>query len=196
MYRPVPARIDLPAMEQEVLGFWDANDVFHRSLAATRDGEPWVFYEGPPTANGRPGSHHVLARVFKDIYPRFQTMRGRLVERKAGWDTHGLPVEIAVEQELGITTKAEIEAYCAEQGWNVTLRTGTTRDGARLPARPARRDRRRGNGLTQHTPHLGGGGHTNDNRHQQSRRRTRTQGRRGSHRSQASRQPQQRPRRR
>ena len=58
MYRPVPARIDLPAMEQEVLGFWDANDVFHRSLAATRDGEPWVFYEGPPTANGMPGTHH------------------------------------------------------------------------------------------------------------------------------------------
>ncbi len=69
----------------------------------------WVFYEGPPTANGPPGSHHVLSRVFKDIYPRFQTMRGYRVERKGGWDCHGLPVEIAVEQELGISSKAEIE---------------------------------------------------------------------------------------
>ena len=101
MYRPVPARIDLPAMEQEVLGFWDANDVFHRSLAATRDGEPWVFYEGPPTANGMPGTHHIEARVFKDVFPRFKTMQGRFVPRKAGWDCHGLPVELAVERELG-----------------------------------------------------------------------------------------------
>ena len=73
--------------------------------------EPFVFYEGPPTANGRPGSHHVLARVFKDIFPRYQTMRGRYVERKAGWDCHGLPVEIAVEQQLGFTSKADIERY-------------------------------------------------------------------------------------
>ena len=71
----------------------------------------WVFYEGPPTANGPPGSHHVLSRVFKDIYPRFQTMRGFRVERKGGWDCHGLPVEIAVEKELGIQHKAEIEEY-------------------------------------------------------------------------------------
>ena len=71
----------------------------------------WVFYEGPPTANGPPGIHHVLSRVFKDIYPRYKTMRGHRVERKGGWDCHGLPVEIAVEQELGIGTKAEIEAY-------------------------------------------------------------------------------------
>src|SRR4051812_4870940 len=72
---------------------------------------PWVFYEGPPTANGRPGSHHVLARAYKDIYPRFQTMRGHYVERKGGWDCHGLPVEIAVERQLGISSKQEIEAY-------------------------------------------------------------------------------------
>ena len=115
MYRPVPARIDLPAMEQEVLGFWDANDVFHRSLAATRDGEPWVFYEGPPTANGMPGTHHIEARVFKDVFPRFKTMQGRFVPRKAGWDCHGLPVELAVERELGFSGKGDIEAFGIEE---------------------------------------------------------------------------------
>ncbi len=107
--REVDPRQELPALELEVLERWRERDVFAQSLRA-RDGAPrWVFYEGPPTANGPPGSHHVLSRVFKDIYPRFQTMRGYLVERKGGWDCHGLPVEIAVEQELGITTKAEIE---------------------------------------------------------------------------------------
>ncbi|MCU0257423.1 MAG: isoleucine--tRNA ligase [Solirubrobacteraceae bacterium] len=108
---PVDPNQSFPALEQEILERWRERDVFHESVRRRAGAEPWVFYEGPPTANGRPGSHHVLARVFKDIYPRFQTMRGRLVERKAGWDTHGLPVEIAVEQELGISSKDEIEAY-------------------------------------------------------------------------------------
>ena len=108
---PVDPNQSFPELEEQILERWRERDVFHESVRRRAGAEPWVFYEGPPTANGRPGSHHVLARVFKDIYPRFQTMRGRLVERKAGWDTHGLPVEIAVEQELGITTKAEIEAY-------------------------------------------------------------------------------------
>ncbi|MDX6640107.1 MAG: isoleucyl-tRNA synthetase, partial [Solirubrobacteraceae bacterium] len=94
-----------------MLARWRERDVFRESVRRRQGAPPWVFYEGPPTANGRPGSHHVLARVFKDIYPRFKTMRGHLVERKGGWDTHGLPVEIAVEQQLGITSKAEIEAY-------------------------------------------------------------------------------------
>ena len=76
--------------------------MFAESLRRREGAERWVFYEGPPTANGPPGSHHVLSRVFKDIYPRFQTMRGYRVERKGGWDCHGLPVEIAVEQKLGI----------------------------------------------------------------------------------------------
>ncbi len=81
-----------------------------------REGAPsWVFYEGPPTANGRPGSHHVLSRVFKDIYPRYKTMRGYRVDRKGGWDCHGLPVEIGVEKELGISSKAEIEEYGIEK---------------------------------------------------------------------------------
>ena len=88
-----------------------------------REGAPrWVFYEGPPTANGPPGSHHVLSRVFKDIYPRYQTMRGKLVERKGGWDCHGLPVEIAVEQQLGITTKAEIEEMIGIERFNAACR--------------------------------------------------------------------------
>jgi isoleucyl-tRNA synthetase len=105
----VDARQELPALEQEVLQRWRERDVFGESLR-TREGAPqWVFYEGPPTANGRPGSHHVLSRVFKDIYPRYKTMRGYRVERKGGWDCHGLPVEIGVEQKLGISSKTEIE---------------------------------------------------------------------------------------
>jgi len=107
--REVDPKQDLPAMELEVLERWRERDVFARSLRSREGAERWVFYEGPPTANGPPGSHHVLSRVFKDVYPRYHTMRGRLVERKGGWDCHGLPVEIAVEQKLGITTKAEIE---------------------------------------------------------------------------------------
>ena len=109
--RAVDAQADFPALEQAVLERWRARDVFRESLRR-REGAPgWVFYEGPPTANGRPGSHHVLSRVFKDIFPRFKTMRGFYVERKGGWDCHGLPVEIAVEQQLGISSKEQIEAY-------------------------------------------------------------------------------------
>jgi isoleucyl-tRNA synthetase len=107
--REVDPKQDLPAMELMVLERWRERDVFARSLRLREGAERWVFYEGPPTANGPPGSHHVLSRVFKDVYPRYHTMRGRLVQRKGGWDCHGLPVEIAVEQKLGITTKAEIE---------------------------------------------------------------------------------------
>ena len=113
--REVDPRQELPALEQQVLERWRERDVFAESLRLREGAERWVFYEGPPTANGPPGSHHVLSRVFKDIYPRFQTMRGYLVERKGGWDCHGLPVEIAVEQELGIRSKAEIEAYGIKQ---------------------------------------------------------------------------------
>ena len=95
---------ELPALELETLERWRARDVFGASLRAREGAKQWVFYEGPPTANGPPGSHHVLSRVFKDIYPRFQTMRGYRVERKGGWDCHGLPVEIAVEKESASTT--------------------------------------------------------------------------------------------
>ncbi len=109
--RTVDPQQELPALELEVLERWRERDVFAESLRRREGAKPWVFYEGPPTANGPPGSHHVLSRVFKDIYPRFQTMRGYRVERKGGWDCHGLPVEIAVEQELGIHHKIEIEEY-------------------------------------------------------------------------------------
>ncbi len=107
--RKVDPHQDLPALELEVLERWREREVFARSLEMREGAEPWVFYEGPPTANGRPGAHHVLSRVFKDIYPRYKTMRGHRVERKGGWDCHGLPVEIAVEQKLGINSKHEIE---------------------------------------------------------------------------------------
>ena len=90
---------------------WRENDVFAESLRRREGAPEWVFYEGPPTANGRPGIHHVWARTFKDLYPRFQTMRGHYVARKGGWDCHGLPVEIEVEKELGITNKHEIEEF-------------------------------------------------------------------------------------
>src|SRR5207244_1439934 len=110
-HRSIDPRQELPALELEVLERWRERDVFAKSLAARESAEQWVFYEGPPTANGPPGAHHVLSRVFKDIYPRFKTMCGYRVERKGGWDCHGLPVEIAVEQELGIRSKAEVELY-------------------------------------------------------------------------------------
>jgi len=109
--RPVDPSQSLPDLEQEVLARWRERDVFAESLRRRAGRRPFVFYEGPPTANGRPGAHHVLARVFKDIFPRYKTMQGFLVERKGGWDCHGLPVEIAVEKQLGISSKAEIEAY-------------------------------------------------------------------------------------
>ncbi|HEV3174165.1 MAG TPA: isoleucine--tRNA ligase [Actinocrinis sp.] len=111
MYRPVPAQVDLVAMEHEVLDFWRDESVFRKSLDATAAGPRWTFYEGPPTANGMPGTHHVEARVFKDVFPRFKTMKGHRVERRAGWDCHGLPVELAVEKELGFSGKQDIEAY-------------------------------------------------------------------------------------
>jgi isoleucyl-tRNA synthetase len=109
--REVDPRQELPALEQQVLARWRERDVFAQSLRMRAGAPRWNFYEGPPTANGPPGAHHVLSRVFKDIYPRFQTMRGHRVERKGGWDCHGLPVEIEVERQLGIKSKAEVEEY-------------------------------------------------------------------------------------
>ena len=109
-FEPVTGRYNGPALEAELLAFWRENAVFARSLA-NRDGAPrFSFNEGPPTANGKPGIHHVLARTFKDVFPRFKTMRGYYVPRKAGWDTHGLPVEHEIEKQLGIFDKSEIEA--------------------------------------------------------------------------------------
>src|SRR4051794_40916301 len=110
-HRPVDPQQSFPKMEEGVLERWRERDVFHESLRRREGAEPWLFYEGPPTANGLPGVHHVLARVFKDIYPRYKTMQGHFVPRKGGWDCHGLPVEIAVEQELGLHNKHDIETY-------------------------------------------------------------------------------------
>ena len=103
--------IDLPATEHTILNFWQESNIFAKTIAA-REGSPrWTFYEGPPTANGLPGTHHIEARVFKDLFPRYRTMKGYQVIRKAGWDCHGLPVEIAVEKELGFTGKGDIEKF-------------------------------------------------------------------------------------
>ena len=110
-FQDVSARVDFPALDARILEFWKANDIFHKSLEGREDAPIFVFYEGPPTANGKPGSHHVLSRIFKDLFPRYKTMRGYRVPRKAGWDTHGLPVELEVERRLGIDGKGQIEAY-------------------------------------------------------------------------------------
>ena len=108
-FKEVTGRYDGPALEESVLALWREREVFEKSLEQTQGHPLFTFNEGPPTANGRPGIHHVLARTFKDIYPRYKTMRGYHVPRKAGWDTHGLPVEHEIEKELGIFDKQEIE---------------------------------------------------------------------------------------
>lgn len=110
-YRNISPQIDLPKSERKILNFWETQSIFHESVNARAGAEAWTFYEGPPTANGLPGTHHIEARVFKDVFPRFQTMKGKHVIRKAGWDCHGLPVEIAVEKELGFTGKGDIEKF-------------------------------------------------------------------------------------
>lgn len=125
-YNPVPAQVDLPALEHRILSFWQDNKVFQRSLEQSEGRPEWVFYEGPPTANGMPGAHHIEARVFKDVFPRYRTMKGYHVARKAGWDCHGLPVELAVEKELGFSGKQDIEAYGIAE-FNAKCRESVTR---------------------------------------------------------------------
>ena len=110
-YTPVSSRAQFAENEAKVLELWRSADVFARSLAQREGAPPYVFYEGPPTANGRPGLHHVLARSFKDLFPRYKQMRGFQVSRKAGWDTHGLPVELEVERKLKISGKRQIEEF-------------------------------------------------------------------------------------
>ncbi len=111
MFREVSSKVDFVEVEKEILSFWQKKRIFEKSLELRKDAPRWVFYEGPPTANGLPGTHHVLARVFKDLFPRYRTMKGYYVLRKGGWDTHGLPVELEVEKELGFTGKPAIEEY-------------------------------------------------------------------------------------
>jgi isoleucyl-tRNA synthetase len=111
MFKSVNARLDVPSMEDNVLKMWKKQDIFKKTVEQRKGKPEYVFYEGPPTANGRPGVHHVLARAFKDMFPRYKTMRGFHVSRRGGWDTHGLPVEIEVEKQLGFNSKHQIEEY-------------------------------------------------------------------------------------
>jgi isoleucyl-tRNA synthetase len=115
MFKPVDNRQNFPKLEEEIIRFWKEHDVFRKSIEERPEDKLYIFYEGPPTANARPGVHHVLTRAFKDLFPRYKTMRGYRVPRKAGWDTHGLPVELEVERELGLQSKPEIEEYGIEE---------------------------------------------------------------------------------
>jgi isoleucyl-tRNA synthetase len=125
MFKQLSQHLDIPAIEKAILKFWDEQEIFKKSIASRDPAKPFVFYEGPPTANGRPGIHHVLSRALKDFACRLKTMQGYRVERKAGWDTHGLPVEIEVEKQLGFTRKDQIIEYgvdkfnalCRENVW-------------------------------------------------------------------------------
>jgi isoleucyl-tRNA synthetase len=111
----VSPQVHFPRLEEEILGLWERAGAFEKSVQSRSEDRPFVFYEGPPTANGRPGFHHALSRAFKDLIPRYKTMQGYRVERKGGWDCHGLPVELQVEKELGLEGKADIERYGVEE---------------------------------------------------------------------------------
>ena len=111
MFKEIKEDFNYPEMEKRILEFWDKENIFHKSIQIRKDAPDFVFYEGPPTANGKPGIHHVISRTIKDLICRYKTMRGFKVERKAGWDTHGLPVEIEVEKDLGLECKANVEEY-------------------------------------------------------------------------------------
>ncbi|MEP7104665.1 MAG: class I tRNA ligase family protein, partial [Chloroflexota bacterium] len=110
-FADVSSRVSFPELELEMMQAWERENTFQASLDLRAGGPRFVFYEGPPTANGKPGTHHVLARAFKDVVPRYRTMKGYYVERKAGWDTHGLPVELEIEKKLGISGKQQIEEF-------------------------------------------------------------------------------------
>lgn len=127
MFAPLPDDFSYPNIEQEVLDFWHKERIFDRSLL-DREGSPhFTFYEGPPTVNGKPGLHHLIARTLKDMMCRYKTMRGYYVPRRAGWDTHGLPVEIAVEKELGLTQKNQIDSYGVDR-FNAACKTSVYRN--------------------------------------------------------------------
>ena len=125
MYSKVDTNMNFVEREHKVIDFWKEKKIFQKSMDSRKDGETYTFYDGPPTANGKPHIGHVLTRVIKDMIPRYQTMKGRYVPRKAGWDTHGLPVELEVEKMLGLNGKDQIEDYgmepfirqCKESVW-------------------------------------------------------------------------------
>ena len=114
MFRPVANSVSFPELEEKIIAFWRERAIYDKSLQARAGAAPFVFYEGPPTANGLPHPGHCLTRAIKDLFPRYRTMRGYRCDRKAGWDTHGLPVEVEVCKELGIHAKEEIERYGVE----------------------------------------------------------------------------------
>jgi isoleucyl-tRNA synthetase len=118
--------LDLPKVAEEILAYWQAHNIFEKSVTTREGAEPYVFFEGPPSANGLPGVHHVLARAIKDIFPRYKTMKGFQVKRKAGWDTHGLPIELGVEKELGIT-KEDIGQKISVEDYNAACRKAVMR---------------------------------------------------------------------
>ena len=111
MFKSVSPKLNAPLMEENILKIWQKREIFKKTVEQRKGNPEYVFYEGPPTANGRPGVHHVLARAFKDMFPRYKIMRGFHVSRRGGWDTHGLPVEIEVEKQLGFNNKQQIEEY-------------------------------------------------------------------------------------
>jgi len=111
MFRPITSKPNFPELEESILEFWKANRVFEQSIEQRSDGPLFMLYEGPPTVNASPGIHHVLSRVFKDVFPRYKAMRGYHTPRIAGWDTHGLPVELGIEEKLGFSSKTDIEEY-------------------------------------------------------------------------------------
>ena len=126
MYKELPEKLQFPEIEKNILAFWDREKIFQRSVEERDADRPFVFFEGPPTANGKPGIHHVISRTVKDAVCRLKTMQGFRVERKAGWDTHGLPVEIEVEKKLGLDGKDQVLEYgvdkfcsqCRESVWS------------------------------------------------------------------------------
>src|SRR5678810_1474030 len=115
MFKQISDKVSLPDLERDVLAQWQSSDLFKESLDARKDAPDYTFFEGPPTANGRPGIHHVFARTIKDLFLRYRAAKGFHVLRKAGWDTHGLPVEIEVEKQLGISGKQQIEELGVEK---------------------------------------------------------------------------------
>ena len=143
MFQPVESNPKFPQQELAVGEFWAEHRIYEKSLEQRAGAPPFVFYEGPPTANGMPHPGHCLTRAIKDLFPRYKTMRGYRCERKAGWDTHGLPVEVEVCKELGIHSKEEIETYgvekfiqkCQQSVWRVHARVGTPHRTHRLLGR-------------------------------------------------------------
>ena len=111
MFIQLPEKLNYPEIEKKILDFWEKNNIFEKTLELRQNANNYSFYEGPPTVNGRPGIHHMLSRTIKDTICRYKTMQGYYVRRQAGWDTHGLPIEIAMEKELGFKDKKEIEVY-------------------------------------------------------------------------------------